>query len=153
MFTIQNVFRNKEENESNIIYVNSTLITNKGKKGLFKRNETVMVKNKDNGEITFATIKAKNSLNKKSALISYDLAVEIGVDFSKTFSRSGHEKPVESNLIISEPSLYVYLTRSLKSSNKIVRSTAIFSLVGGINLAYTVVKDTIQFFGFIFGLM
>lgn len=152
MFSIKKVFRNKEES-GNTIYVNSTIITNKGKKNLFKRNEIVMVKNKDTGESSFANIKARNNLTKTSALISYDLGVELGIDFSNTFSKSKNELPVYTNIVISSPSLWVYITQSLKSSNKIVRSTAIFSLIGGINLFYTVVKDLIDFSTFLFGLL
>lgn len=138
---IVRVFKDKDES-SPFIYVYNKLLTSKlDSKNLYRRNNTVMVKNLDNGQVVFLSIKGKTTMKKESATISYDAAVSLGIDMSTTFGNGKDDEPVSVNLLIQQPTILTYSLNAMRSSDRIVKSSAILSAVAISHLIYSILKD------------
>lgn len=139
IFIFKELKRNPNS-ESEVVFVNAKYLR-RAASNSFTRGMTVMVKNNQNNEVVFLTVRGKTYLGNNCVEISYNAAAALGIDTSLTFLSGQTHSTVPVDLTITNVVMWRYIIHNLNSTDRIVKSTTYLSLISVFNLAYTIIGD------------
>lgn len=143
--------KNIEITEANLntldeIILVSTCHINRKLKSKLSRNQLVLITNQDTGDFIHLKVQADRSLKKGMATLSYDSAVSLGLETSALFKNKTKNDNLQTNITIGNASHVKLFLELLKSPDMFVRTSAIMSFFGFLQLTYTV---PVELFGIV----